>query len=173
MKKTSIRKMVVGAVIAALYTGVTYLMAFFNLAYGPVQVRLSEALTVLPIFTSAAVPGLTIGCFLANIMSFNPIDMIFGTAATLLAAALTRKFKNIKFKGIPFLSLLQPILINAIIVGVECAVILGDDGTFMAQFLLNAVFVALGQTVAVFGVGLPLYFTINKIPAVHRFFSFE
>lgn len=169
--KNNIRKIVVSALVAALYTGVTYLMAFFNLAYGPVQVRLSEALTILPLFTSAAIPGLTIGCFLANIMSFNPIDMIFGTVATLLAAILTRKLRNIKFKGIPFLALLQPVIINAVIVGAQCAILLGDGETIMAQFLLNALLVAAGQTVAVFGLGLPLMFTIKKIPAVLRFFD--
>ena len=79
-----------GAMIAAIYTVLTLLAATMNLAYGPVQFRFSEALTILPMFTPAAVPGLTIGCLLSNIFSgYGAADMIFGTLATLLAAIST------------------------------------------------------------------------------------
>ena len=64
----------------------TYVSNIWNLAYGPIQFRISEVLAVLPVFTPAAIPGLTIGCLIANIFSFNPIDMVFGAAASLIAA---------------------------------------------------------------------------------------
>ena len=74
----SIRYLVQAAVIAAIYAVLTLLASSLNLAYGPVQFRISEFLTVLPMFTPAAIPGLTLGCFLANLASpFGPVDWIF------------------------------------------------------------------------------------------------
>ena len=79
------------ALIAAMYTALTVLIAAFNLASGAVQVRLSEALTVLPVFTPAAVPGLFIGCFLSNLITGCALwDVLFGSLATLLGALGTR-----------------------------------------------------------------------------------
>ena len=73
----SIRYLVQAAVIAAIYAVLTLLASSLNLAYGPVQFRISEFLTVLPMFTPAAIPGLTLGCFLANLASpFGPVDWI-------------------------------------------------------------------------------------------------
>ena len=67
----------------------TYLAMALNLAYGSIQFRFSEALTILPIFTPAAVPGLAIGCLIGNLASPYPLDLVFGTAASLIAALLT------------------------------------------------------------------------------------
>lgn len=72
-----INYIITGAIIAALYVDLTFLSNIFNLAFGPVQFRVSEVLTILPVFTSAAIPGVAVGCFIANIASFNPLDMIF------------------------------------------------------------------------------------------------
>ena len=78
-KKLSVRFLTESAVIAALYAAATYLSAAFSLAYGPVQFRLSEALTVLSTLTPAAIPGLTIGCIIGNISSPMGIwDVLFG-----------------------------------------------------------------------------------------------
>ena len=68
-RKSKINYIVTGALIAALYAGLTYLSNIFGLAYGPIQLRFSEVLTILPVFTPAAIPGLTVGCFIANIGS--------------------------------------------------------------------------------------------------------
>lgn len=85
------------AMIAALYVVITYAVNAFNLASGAIQVRVSEALTILPFFTPAAIPGLTIGCFIANFSTGAVIlDVIFGTIATFLGALGTyalRKYK--------------------------------------------------------------------------------
>lgn len=105
MKKTnkkrtvSVHYLTTAAIIAALYVVFTGLSAAFGLASGAVQIRLSEALTVLPYFTSAAVPGVTIGCLLANLLTGAPLpDIIFGTLASFLGvfgASLLRKKKHL------------------------------------------------------------------------------
>ncbi len=100
------------AMIAAVYTVLTMLAASFNLASGAIQVRFSEALTILPFFTPAAVPGVTIGCLLSNILTGCALpDIIFGTLATLIGAIgswLLRKNA--------FLCALPPIVSNALII---------------------------------------------------------
>lgn len=85
MNRNKLNYLVQGAVIAALYAALTYVAGAVGLAYGNVQFRFSEALTVLAAFTPAAIPGLTIGCFLGNLGSpYGMVDIICGTAATLL-----------------------------------------------------------------------------------------
>lgn len=99
-KKLSVRFLTESAVIAALYAAATYLSAAFSLAYGPVQFRLSEALTVLSTLTPAAIPGLTIGCIIGNISSPMGIwDVLFGSAATLLGAVTGRMLRNVQIKN--------------------------------------------------------------------------
>lgn len=101
------------AVIAALYVVLTYLASLLGLSgQGLIQVRFSEMLCILPYFTSAAIPGLTLGCLLANILTGAlPLDIVFGTLATLLGAIgswLLRKYR--------FLTPLPPIVANTVIV---------------------------------------------------------
>lgn len=100
------------AMIAALYVVLTYAINAFNLASGAIQVRVSEALTILPFFTPAAIPGLVIGCFIANLSTGAVIlDVIFGTLATLLGALGTYALRKYKW-----LAPLPPIISNTIIV---------------------------------------------------------
>ena len=100
------------AMIATIYVVLTGLAAGFDLANGAIQVRFSEALTVLPFFTPAAVPGLTIGCLLSNILfSGNIFDIIFGTLATLLGAVGTRMLRKNRW-----LCSIPPIISNALII---------------------------------------------------------
>ena len=83
------------ALIAAIYVALTMLSNALNLAYGPIQLRFSEAMTVLPFLMPEASWGLFIGCVLSNILSpYGPLDMIVGSAATLLAALLTARCRN-------------------------------------------------------------------------------
>jgi len=141
--------LVMGALIAALYAILTYVSAAFGLAYGAVQFRTSEVLTVLPIFSPSAVYGLTVGCIISNIgSSLGPVDMLFGTAATLLAAVLMRLLRN----RLPiYLLLLFPALCNALIIGAELSIFAGDIG-----FLYAAATVGLGELVVTYVGGLPL-----------------
>ena len=104
--------LVQSALIAALYVVLTALAAGFDLASGAIQVRFSEVLTVLPFFTSAAVPGLTIGCLLANILTGSALpDILFGTLATLLGAVGTCLLRKHRF-----LCTLPPVISNAVII---------------------------------------------------------
>lgn len=118
MKKNTLR-ITLAAVIAAVYVALTLLINAFDLANGAIQVRVSEALTVLPYFTPAAIPGLTIGCLLANIFTGCAAgDIIFGTFATLLGAIGTYcigKLSVCKKKG-AILCTLPPVIANTLIV---------------------------------------------------------
>lgn len=112
MKKSKTLSLTLAAMIAALYVVLTYVANSLGLASGNIQIRLSEALTVLPIFTPAAVGGLFIGCLLSNILTgCILIDIILGSIATLLGAVGTRILRN---KGL--VAFLPPILSNMVIV---------------------------------------------------------
>lgn len=161
-RKERTNYIITGALIAAAYAGLTYLSNVFGLAYGPIQLRVSEVLTVLPIFTPAAIPGLTVGCFLANIGSFNVADLIFGTLATLIAAILTYYLRNIKIKGLPLLALFPPVLVNAVIIGIEIAVFFLDGEAFLWSFLISFLQVGLGQLIVCYGFGTPFYVVVKK-----------
>ena len=110
---SKVRFLAQGAVIAALYAVLTYLAAAMNLAYGPVQFRFSEALTVLPVFTPAAIPGLFIGCLIANALGGGILlDVLAGSLTTLAAAYLTWMLRG-KSK---FLASVPPVVLNAIVI---------------------------------------------------------
>lgn len=112
MKKKNLRFMVQGAAIAALYVALTFFSSLFGLSGGVIQLRLSEALCILPVFTPAAIPGLFAGCALANILTGSLFpDIVFGSIATLLGAVFTRIFRRNRF-----LALLSPIAANTLII---------------------------------------------------------
>lgn len=130
------------AMTAVLYVILTYVSAEFGLASGAVQVRLSEALCVLPVFMPAAVPGLAVGCFFANLMTGCVIfDVIFGTLATLLGAMGTYVLRNR-----PFLFLLPPILSNMIIIPfvLRYAYHLGDAHWYLVATIGAGEFISAG-----------------------------
>jgi len=101
-----------GGIIAALYIVLTLFAQGFNLASGAIQCRFSEALTILPFFTPAAIPGVTIGCLLSNILTGSALpDVVFGTLATLIGCIGTYKLRQHRF-----LCSLPPVISNAIII---------------------------------------------------------
>lgn len=111
MKNTKTLLIAQAAMIAAVYVVLTFVFAPFS--FGEIQVRISEALTILPVFTPAAVPGLFVGCLLGNMLGGAVLpDIIFGSLATLIGALGTRALRNSK----PFLAPLPPILANALVV---------------------------------------------------------
>lgn len=121
-----------GAVIAALYVALTYLAQLLGLASGAVQLRVSEALTVLPVFTPAAVPGLFIGCLLANTLTGCALwDIVAGSLATLLGALGTRWLRRRRVAA-----LLPPILTNTLIVPFVLAYVYRAEGT-IPYFMLT------------------------------------
>ena len=106
------RNLALGGMIAALYVVLTYVANAFGLASGEIQVRISESLCLLPCVIPAAVPGLTLGCLLANLLTgCVPLDIVFGTLATLLGAVGTRLMRNK-----PYWSWIPPVLANTLIV---------------------------------------------------------
>ena len=116
--------------IAALYVVLTLFINTFNLANGAIQVRVSEALCILPIFTPAAVPGLFVGCLLSNIMMGNPIyDIIFGSLATLIGAVGTYYLRKTKF-----VFTFPPVVANGVIIPLvlKYAYHMGDALWFLA-----------------------------------------
>lgn len=175
--KNKTRFLALSAVIAALYAALTYLAASMNLAYLGVQFRFSEALTVLPAFTPAAIPGLTVGCFLANLTSpLGVVDWVFGPIASLLAAVCTYMLRNIQWKGVPVLAPLPPILWNAVVVGFEVSC-LSPEGVFgfvnasLLGFLGGALSVGLGQLAVCVLLGFPLMFAIERTGLRRNIFS--
>ena len=112
MRNKKVLFIVQAALVAAIYVVLTIFINTFNLASGAIQVRVSEALTILPYFTSAAIPGLAIGCLLANLLTGAAIyDVIFGSLATLLGAVGTYLLRKHKF-----LCTLPPVISNIIII---------------------------------------------------------
>ncbi len=136
------------AVIATLYAAIT--IATSGISYANVQVRVAEALTILPLFYLEAIPGLTIGCLIANVFS-SPIDMFIGTLATLISAILTRAVKKWYFAIVP------PIIINALMVPLVWLAV-----PEMPAYYVNVIFVLVGQMISVCAFGIPLYFGLSK-----------
>ena len=172
MKRSySLKRLATSSVIAALYVALTLSLPF--LSFGAVQCRISEALTILPALTPAAIPGLAVGCAVANLfgMAASPVgawDILIGTCATLLAALGSYAFRNVKFKGMPILSALAPVVSNGLIVGGEIALFTMPAGA--SVFWLTAAQVAAGEALACFVLGLPLYAALNRSNILQRFF---
>ena len=147
MKDT--RKLVVSAVTAALYAGLTIALA--PISYGAIQFRVAEALCVLPFLIPETALGLFVGCLLANLMTGNVVDIIFGSLATLLAGVITSKMKR------PWQACLPPILCNAMIVGAVLSEAYG-----IGNFWICAGQVGLSEALVMFILGLPLLMWLSK-----------
>ena len=174
MKKMNTKKLVRCALIAALYAAVS--LALSPITYGPMQARVSEALTLLPVFTPDAVIGVTLGCFITNLVGvftganiLGVLDILFGTAATLCAALCTRRLRKVRIAGLPMAAAIPPVLFNAVIIGAELTWLIGPHTWQM--FLVQAAWVALGQLLSCFVLGLPLVRLIEKTPALRAWFE--
>lgn len=149
-----VRKIALSALIAALYAGLT--LALAPISYGPVQLRVAEALTLLPFCMPEAIPGLFIGCMLSNFWGgFGLIDVVLGSAATLTAAWLTYKMPNLIFAAVP------PVAVNALVVGVYLGLLTETP------VLLSVLYIALSQAAVCFGLGIPLCKILCKTPGFH------
>ncbi len=128
--REKIRGIAVGAVIATLYVVLTYLANMLGLASGAIQVRLSEILTIMPVFTPFAIPGLFVGCVLANILTGCALwDVVFGSLATLIGAVGTYMLRKHNL-----LAVIPPILSNAIIVPFVLLFVYSLEGTYFYFF---------------------------------------
>ncbi len=153
MKNKSLLFMAQGAMIAALYVALTYVFAPFS--FREVQVRISEALTILPVFTPAAIPGLFIGCILGNFMGGAVLpDIIFGSLATLIGAFFTWKLRNAH----PFLAPIPPILSNTLIVPFVLRYAYGVELPLPIMMLT----VGIGELISCGVLGLLLYYALRS-----------
>ena len=160
MRKFTTRELTLAAAVAALYAALTMALP----AFGPAQLRVSEALAVLPFLFPVTAPGLAVGCLVANLLSpYGPIDVICGTAATALAALLTMKAPN------KWLATLPPVLCNGVIVGAMLAWYeVGFGPGFWPVFAMNGLTVALGELGACCLLGGVLLRALEKIPYVRE-----
>ncbi len=153
--KMSILFIVQAGVIAALYVVLTFLSHLANLDSGVIQVRISEALCVLSVFTPAAIPGLTIGCFLSNLMNGCIWqDILFGTLATFLGALLGYLLRKISIWLVP----IPTVLANALIVPFVLVYAYGVPDAWWFCFLT----VGAGELIAAYVLGMILYFAARK-----------
>lgn len=158
IKSRSLRFIVQSAIIAAIYITITLIIA--PISSGLTQLRVSEALTLLPCFTPAAIPGLFVGCFLANLITGAFwLDIIFGSLATLVAAILTYFiYKYINAPLNKWLAPLPPVIVNAFVVGWILFAVY-DVGV---PYWQCAVSVGIGQFLACYALGLPFINLLEK-----------
>lgn len=170
------------AVIAAVYAVCTLFALLFlgSLAWGPVQFRVSEALCVLALFTPAAVPGLTLGCAIANVANIalsgtgmlGMLDVVFGSLATFAGALFTYKMRDR-----PLLAIAGPVLTNALIVPAYLPILLKAtgfytipftsialDGSWIFMYLFGLITTGAGEAVVLYVLGYPLARSLAKTP---------
>jgi uncharacterized membrane protein len=150
------------ALIAAIYVALTMLSNALNLAYGPIQLRFSEALCVLPFLFPATAPGLFVGCLAANLLSpYGPLDIVVGSLATLIAAVWTSRVKR------RWLAPLPPVVCNTVLVGFTIAFAqTGFTAALPAAWLYNGLTVGVGELGACYVLGMLL---LKLLPRVDYF----
>jgi len=166
--KITTKHITVSALIAALYAALTLFLA--PISFGMVQIRISEALTVLPAVYPPAIIGLTLGCFLSNLIGFfsslNPLgifDCVFGTAATLIAALITYFIgKKVSGKKLFIFAPMPPVIVNAIIIGLEVSIIFLENFS-LSSILLCCFYVLIGQILPCYLGGFFLIKNFNKL----------
>ncbi len=166
MRRFTTRDLTLAAMVAALYAVMGYFGNIFGLTFGPVQCRFAEALTVLPFVFPAAAPGLVVGCFLTNLISlYGPLDVVFGTLATAIAAWLTMKMPRW------YLAALPPILVNAVILPPIWA--WAKVGAVGPAFWTSCGFDTLtfipGEVLACYVLGTLLLFALPRVPVLRPY----
>lgn len=175
MKNKKLFYLTQAAVIAGLYAALTLAQGviFPFLTFGPIQFRVSEVLCILALYTPAAIPGLTVGCVIGNLVSnLGAIDLLLGPLASFLAALSVYGLRRIRWFGLPILSALMPALFNGVLIGFEIALMeaisrltAGTDGEFYLngiEFLIFGGEVAVGELGVLLVLGLPLSVLLDK-----------
>ena len=166
----SVARLVRCAVIAAVYVVLCLALAPFS--YGAVQVRIAEALCLLPVFGTEYIVGVTLGCFLANLLGSTVIDAVFGTLATLLACLVTYKLRNVRVKGLAIPASLPPVVFNMLIVGAfEITFFFSDTAPTAALAAFNAVAVGIGEIISCTIVGVALVKLVESNEGLKRIFT--
>lgn len=166
-QRKSLHSLVLCAMVAAVYAAAS--LAIPALSFGTIQMRIGEALTLLPVLFPESILGVAIGCAITNAIGFmtganilGVIDIPVGTIATILAALLTYKFRNVRWFDLPILSALMPVIFNALFIGAELGFLLSDGGFQMSVFIPQALSVGFGELIACFVLGLPLIKALEK-----------
>ena len=166
----SVTRRVRCAVIAAVYVVLCLALAPFS--YGAVQVRIAEALCLLPVFGAEYIVGVTLGCFLANLLGSTVIDVVFGTLATLLACLVTYKLRDVRVKGLAIPASLPPVVFNMLIVGAfEITFFFSDTAPTAALAAFNAVAVGIGEIISCTVVGVALVKLVESNEGLKRIFT--
>ncbi len=164
------RKLALSAIIAALYAALTIALA--PISYGPLQFRVSEALTVIPFLVPGTAVGLFIGCILANLFTGSVLDIVFGSLATLLAALLTARFgragNTVKNR---LLGCLMPVVFNAVIVGavLTWGYQIQEFQNSLLSYGFNALTVGIGEAGVLYLIGYPLLQYLPKLKVFRVF----
>lgn len=168
-------------IIAAVYAAASLLcmLVLQGLAWGPIQLRLSEALCVVAVMVAPAVPGLTVGCIIANLVNtaitgmgiLGILDVVFGSLATLLGALWARRFADR-----PKLALAGFVIFNAVIISAYLPILLQGygfytipfttislDGAYPLMFLFGVIATGIGEAIVVYGLGLPLLAAVQHL----------
>ena len=157
-----------GAIIAALYAVLTHAQNLLlpGSATWAIQLRMSECMCILALFTPSAIWGLGVGCFLFNILYAGalPLDWLVGPMATVFATGVMYMTRRATVKGFPLLGLFMPALFNALLVGWELSVYIGG------AFWLNSLYVAAGETIVLYTLGTALFYVIKK-PQLRKIFQ--
>ncbi len=152
--KISAKSIAIGGLVAALYVVLTFISSIFGIASGPIQIRISEILCIMPMFTPAAVPGLFVGCLLSNILFGSGIwDIIFGSIATLIGAIGTHLLRKHRFIGI-----IPPIISNMIIVPLVMKFTIASAESFWILVLM----IGASELLSAGVLGELLYIPLNK-----------
>ena len=162
----SARRVARCAMVAALY--VVLCLALQPLSYGAVQVRVAEALCLLPVFGPEYITAVTLGCFLANLLGSGWQDVIFGTLATFLACLVTYRLRNVRLRGLALPAALPPVFFNALIVGPEIAVFFGDGPATLPVILFDMVTVGFGEVLSCCVLGTALVALIERNAALRK-----
>lgn len=155
-----IRFLTHAAISAALYVVLNLLQNLLlpGTTSMPIQFRAAEALCVIALFTPAAVPGLTVGCMIYNLINAGalPLDFLLGSAATCLSALTAYSFRRVRLGKLPLLSLLMPVVFNALLVGWELYFYLGQLPLWQ-----NMLYVAIGEAAVMLTLGTALYYAMT------------
>lgn len=170
-RNSSVRKLVRCALVAAIY--VVLCMVLQPLSYGAVQVRIAEALCLLPVFGAEYILGVVLGCFLSNLLGSTIVDVIFGTLATLLACLVSYALRRWRILGLAIPASVPPVLFNAVIVGIEITVLYADPANSAPLWLLcvgNGISVAIGEILSCCVLGVALVRLIESNAALRKSF---
>ncbi len=169
-----VHSLALSSIIAALYMALTFMQEYLlpGTTSMAIQFRASEALVLLCVFTPAAIPSVTVGCFIANLVSVGalPVDMIMGTFASFLAATFAYKLRNMTFKNIPVVSALMPAVFNGLIIGLEIEIFFIEGPFNFVSFLTQCAFVFIGEVGVCMTLGLLLVRTIRN-KKLEKYFS--